>query len=271
MACEAGTPCEKCAKDSEMSWNPDEKFATPRLRRFYEVGDSLEAAYKADDAAAVEKLAAEYLELADVYGCNWNYGNAIHDANRFLGLVHLRNGNADTAAQYLLRAGKSTGSPQLNSFGPDLDLANELLKVGQIEPVKAYLTDIKRFWRMDNGQVRTWLAEIDKGGKPELNRFGAMQPSTAQLAFFGFALAWPALIVLVSLYWLRHQISRKWWFAIAASIGGYLAMMAANWALFSFPRAMAFVGVYTSIALTFLIAVFAVVLISRFFVRGKAS
>jgi len=254
-----------------MSWNPDDRFVTPRLRRFYAVGNLLEAAYKAQDAAAVDKLAAEYLELADVYRCNWNYGNAIHDANRFLGLAQLRNGDADTAAQYLLRAGKSTGSPQLNTFGPDLDFANELLKAGKTEPVKVYLIDIRRFWKMDNGQIETWLAEIDQGGKPELNRVGALQPSTAQLAFFGFALAWPAFIVLVSLYWLRSQITRRWSFVGAATIGGYLTMIGANWALFSFPLVMVVVGVYTSVALTFLITASAVVLISRFFVRGKAN
>ena len=53
--------------------------------------------------------AKEFLELAAVYRCNWNYGNAIHDANRYLGLASLRAGKVDEAAKFLVLAGKSTG------------------------------------------------------------------------------------------------------------------------------------------------------------------
>src|SRR6185503_12703050 len=72
LACEPSTPCDQCAKDSEMSWNPDERFATDRLRRFYVLGDLVGAAYKASDAGAVLVLANEYLQLAKMYRCNWN-------------------------------------------------------------------------------------------------------------------------------------------------------------------------------------------------------
>jgi len=58
------------------------------------------------------ELGAEYLELANTYRCNWNYGNAVHDANRYLGLISLKKGDTDAAVVYLREAGKSTGSPQ---------------------------------------------------------------------------------------------------------------------------------------------------------------
>src|SRR5579859_2182957 len=130
IACDATTPCDKCAKDPEMSWNPESKFATDRLKRFYALDDHIKKAYAANDFAGAGKLATEYLELANTYRCNWNYGNAVHDANRYLGLISLKKGDTDAAVVYLREAGKSTGSPQLDSFGPELDLANELLKRG---------------------------------------------------------------------------------------------------------------------------------------------
>ena len=132
--------------------------------------DKIETAYLANELGSAHGLINEYLELAGVYRCNWNFGNAIHDANRTLGLMSLKNGNIGEAANYLLKAGKSPGSPQLNSFGPDLDLANELLIVGRVEEVRTYLNDINSFWERDDGRIDKWLARIESGEKPELNK-----------------------------------------------------------------------------------------------------
>jgi len=38
----------------------------------------------------------------------------------------LKEGKVEDAKHYLLEAGKTPGSPQLNSFGPDMSLAEEL-------------------------------------------------------------------------------------------------------------------------------------------------
>ncbi|MFY9315103.1 MAG: hypothetical protein WAO95_06035 [Burkholderiales bacterium] len=112
FACDATVTCDKCS-ESEMSWNPENSVVSDRLKRFYSLDDLISKAYAANDLPTATKLAAEYLELAAVYRCNWNYGNATHDANRYLGLMSIKNGNIDAAGQYLLKAGKSTGSPQL--------------------------------------------------------------------------------------------------------------------------------------------------------------
>ena len=90
LACEADTPCDKCAKESEMSWNPDNKYVSERLNHFYALDNLIKSAYEANDLSTSAKLAHEYLNLASTYRCNWNYGNAIHDANRYLGLISLK-------------------------------------------------------------------------------------------------------------------------------------------------------------------------------------
>lgn len=174
--CQTDEHCDQCGKEPEVASNPE--YVTPRLEHFYELGDQVKAAYESANDAELTALAHEYLELANVYRCNWNYGNAIHDSNRYLGLASLRHGSADDAARFLVLSGKSAGSPQLDTFGPDLELANQLLQRGETEAVTTYLREIKHFWKMDRGQVDQWLAAIEKGEKPNLDRFSAMKPKT---------------------------------------------------------------------------------------------
>ena len=80
---------------------------------------------------------------------SWNYGNTVYEANVLLGRVALREGQADKARACLRAAGRSPGSPQLGSFGPDLVFARELLEHGDKadrEAVLAFLEDIAHFW-----------------------------------------------------------------------------------------------------------------------------
>lgn len=228
-ACDANVSCDKCAKESEFSWNPNNQFVTTRLSRFYSLNDNIAEAYKANDFGKVKVLAKENLELAAAYRCNWNFGNAIHDTNRILGLVSLKNGDIDAASNYLLKAGKSTGSPQLDSFGPELDLANELLQLGKVDAVQSYLKDIKAFWEMNNGQVDAWLAQIEKGERPQLDRFSAHKTGPLLLFMFWLVTAWPVIVSIVFLYAKRKLIIKKALFFIIAVSSGYAAMYLGNW------------------------------------------
>jgi hypothetical protein len=222
QAGDADVRCDKRAAES------DTPASHARLERFYSLEDLIKAAYEAEDLAAVKTLATEYLDLAAGYRCDWNYGNAIHDANEFLGLASLKAGDRVAAAAYLVKAGKSEGSPQLNTFGPDLALADALLKEGEVEPVKTYLKDLGRFWSMDGGRISEWLASIEKGERPELNRF---PPGVGrlELAVFCMVLAWPVLAVAGLLHFRRNRLSRKWLFAAVGLVSGYLAMILAGW------------------------------------------
>jgi len=93
------------------------------------------AAVKAGMIAKAESYATELLSMTRQHRRDWNSGNAIHDSNMVLGLVALRKGDREQAKQYLLEAGKTPGSPQLNSFGPNVTLAMELLRSGEREAV----------------------------------------------------------------------------------------------------------------------------------------
>ena len=116
-----------------------------------------------------QSLSAELLGTAGGYKDDWNYGNAIHQANILLGRISLRRGNTDAAKRYLLSAGRTCGSPQLNSFGPNMTLANEMLATGQTSTVLEYLELCSVFWKSDFGKLDKWTTDIIGGQRP---RFG---------------------------------------------------------------------------------------------------
>jgi hypothetical protein len=234
LASDVDASCGTRPANSEYCRNPPEQFVTPRLSRFYRLEQDIASAYTSGNDDEVKSLSAEYLNLALTYRCNWNYGNAIHDANRYLGLISLRNRNVKEAATFLRLSGKTPGSPQLNTLGPDLDLADQLLRDGEIDAVTQYLTDIKTFWKGDKGGVDRWLTAIKRGERPKLDRFSASTRSPwAQ--YVGWV--WPELIVLSFLYGARNRLPRKLVFVIAGSATvyatSYLVLHLMNWAFTS--------------------------------------
>lgn len=274
MASGDSSACADRAKNSEFSWNPDNQFVTAKLSRFYSLGDLIESAYVANDFAKVKVLAKENFDLAEIYRCNWNYGNAIHDTNRILGWISLKNGDLNAAADYLAKAGKTTGSPQLDTFGPNLDLANELLQRGKVEAVTAYLIAIKSFWQMDNGHVDIWLSEIGQGGKPALDRFAAVSaPGPFLMFLFWLTIAWPPILAAVFLYTKRARIQKKVLYFIVTALLGYVMMYLANWisyfaATTIIPRidnANSTAVLTLSFGMLFLLPLLAIFFLTRFF------
>ena len=89
-------------------------------------------------------------KLAEVQATNpWYDGDAVYAANETLGRVALREGDTAAARDYLRAASRVTGSPALNSFGPDFLLARELLVHGtpaDRDAVVAFLDDVAKFW-----------------------------------------------------------------------------------------------------------------------------
>ena len=128
------------------------------------------------DTEDAEFLAKELLELAGRYHDDWYYGNALHNGHLVLGLVHMKRGDLVAAEQELVRAGKTPGSPQLNSFGPNLTLARDLLLEGHRESVLQYLELCRAFWCAESGKRAStlnarrldgWIEEIRRGDVPD--------------------------------------------------------------------------------------------------------
>ena len=124
-------------------------------------------ALEAGDLAKAEQSANELLKAAEEDKSPWNYGNSMHTGNIVLGRVALRRGDVEGAKQHLLAAGDVSGSPQLDSFGPNMSLAKELLEKGERETVITYLESCAKFWKMGHDDLQNWIATIKGGGTPD--------------------------------------------------------------------------------------------------------
>lgn len=134
--------------------------------KFYALGDAAKQAFIAGQVDEARKYADELLRLAPQFERDWNYGNAIHNGNMVLGRIALREGRIDDAKQFLLKAGATPGSPQLDSFGPNVSLAKDLLEKGERDVVLQYFELVRKFWELENGRLDQWAGQVRAGKMP---------------------------------------------------------------------------------------------------------
>ena len=138
---------------------------TAGLKRYYMLADVAKLAVRAKAFDKARAYATELLSSAVEGLPDWNYGNAVHFGNLVLGHVALEEGRIAAAEEHLILAGETPGSPQLNSFGPNMSLALGLLKHGQKETVIEYLKLCRAFWKKK--RLDTWIAQIERGETPD--------------------------------------------------------------------------------------------------------
>jgi tetratricopeptide (TPR) repeat protein len=146
------------------------KAADSELLRFYALNEAAKAAFEVGKADEAKQHAQAALALAPKYRGDWNYGNAIHDGHMVLGRVALKSGDVEIAKRELLLAGATPGSPQLDSFGPNMTLAKDLLEQKQSDAVMEYFTLCAKFWDLERGNLRRWSVLAKAGEMPD---FGA--------------------------------------------------------------------------------------------------
>jgi len=144
--------------------------APSEAEKFYALDAAAKESFGAGKIEGARQYATELLALAPKYQGDWNYGNAIQDGNIVLGRIALQEGKTNEAKEYLLEAGKSPGSPQMNSFGPNMSLAFDLLKAGDQNTPLQYFESCRKFWKMDRGQLDDWRDAVKAGKIPD---FGA--------------------------------------------------------------------------------------------------
>ena len=144
--------------------------ASREEERFYALDDAAKQSFEVGKTEDARKYAKDLLTLAQKFQRDWNYGNAIQDGNLVLGRIALKEGRTEEAKEYLLEAGKSPGSPQMNSFGPNMSLARDLLEKGEREEVLQYFELCRKFWKMGQEQLDQWTKDVKAGKTPD---FGA--------------------------------------------------------------------------------------------------
>jgi tetratricopeptide (TPR) repeat protein len=143
------------------------EFAAARtpLDRFYALGPAAKLRAAAGDMASAQAMATELLALTPNFTANWNYGNAIHDAHVVAGRVAVQRGDLAAARTHLAAAGATPGSPQLNSFGPNMTLARDLLARGERDAVLRYFDACAKFWDAPLA-MPIWRAQVRLGMTP---------------------------------------------------------------------------------------------------------
>lgn len=134
------------------------KLKGPSNVNFYELSYLAKAAFHAGANDKAKDYAERLIKTGD-------QGEGVHHGNLILGRVALRAGDAEGAGKFLLLAGRSTGSPSLSSFGPNMSLAKELLDKGHKDVVLEYLTLCGKFW--SNPKLAQWISTVQASGVPD--------------------------------------------------------------------------------------------------------
>lgn len=137
------------------------------LTRFFRLPELARAAFEAGELEKAQQFSDQLLSAGKRYPTNWHFGNAVHYANNMIGLIALRKGQIEDAKQSLLRAGATPGSPQLDTAGPSMGLAKELLEKGEQDIVLQYLKLCRRFWTGHDGKLDDWTRQVKAGAIPE--------------------------------------------------------------------------------------------------------
>lgn len=146
------------------------KSAASVEERFYALGEAAKEGFVLGKTEEARQYAEELLTLTPSFKDNWNYGNAVQDANLVLGRIAVQEGRIDDAKQFLIKAGQSPGSPQMDTFGPNMSLAKDLLEHGEKDVVLEYFELCRKFWEMEDGNLDQWSHEVEAGEIPD---FGA--------------------------------------------------------------------------------------------------
>lgn len=155
---------------AQRSERGDLEAAKNQQERFYALGDAAKMAMDEDKTDDARRHALELEKLASTYKSDWNYGNAIQVSNQVLGRIAVADGDIDEAKRSLLASADSEGSPQMNSFGPNMLLAKELLEKGERETVLEYFKLCGKFWDLGEEKLAEWSELVKQGKTPD---FGA--------------------------------------------------------------------------------------------------
>lgn len=138
---------------------------------FYALPRAAMAAWHLEKFELAKELAEKALLSAPTYADDWNFGNAVNAGHNVLGLLALHAGQTAEAVSQLYKAGQSPGSPQLNTFGPSMQLARALAKQGRFDAAITYLEQCRIFWEMGTVWLNLWEQKLRAGEVP--NFFGA--------------------------------------------------------------------------------------------------
>jgi len=169
----------RAARERTQEKAPDPKAkALADLERTYELtqgktekqlllAELCKAAFAAGDYDKAESYANQALEAVDDLKQNNVHGDALHHGHSTLGRIAIMNGQLTRAKEHLIEAGKTPGSPALESFGPNMSLAKDMLEAGESRIVLEYFQLCGEFWKYGEQRLATWSEVVKEGGIPD--------------------------------------------------------------------------------------------------------
>jgi tetratricopeptide (TPR) repeat protein len=143
------------------------KNAHGKQERRFVLPQAAQAAFEAGDYERATSWSKEMLSMTDQPTHGQDFGDEVHYGNIVLGRIALQHGDVAAAGSYLAKAGLAEGNPHLDTFGPNMMLAKELLQKGDDKPVLAYLESCSRFWKDDDGKLAKWRSDVAEGKMPD--------------------------------------------------------------------------------------------------------
>jgi tetratricopeptide (TPR) repeat protein len=154
--------------------NPDRVFFLANLlcgseqtpghgARFLKIAEVL---YALQESSAAEQCAE--VALDSLIDSERDIEDVRYNSHQLLGRIALRLGRISEATDHLGWSLNVSPSPVLQSFGPSLTLAQELLDVGERISVIEYLERCASFWKGKPALFEQWIAEIKEGLTPRL-------------------------------------------------------------------------------------------------------
>jgi hypothetical protein len=158
----------------------ESRLALSLMERAYPMGNDIDQrsmlaelpmlAFEAGDMEKARAYAERLLSSARRQQDSWNLSDSVHKGNLILGRIAAIEGRLADAVGFLRASGETTGSPVLNSFGPNMSLAKDLLERGEREAVLAYFEACRVFWKMGGTRLDAWRQDVEAGRIPN---FGA--------------------------------------------------------------------------------------------------
>jgi thiol-disulfide isomerase/thioredoxin len=130
--------------------------------------DQAEAELEAGDIDGADRDARRLLQIAEGNPAAWISGDLAHAAHTVLGRVAVRRGDLSAARAHLLASARIENAPGASSFGPSMNLAQDLLAVGDREAVLQYLKLCRSFWKSDRGRLDHYVDLIQSEAAPNL-------------------------------------------------------------------------------------------------------
>ncbi len=141
---------------------------TPQcVGRFHMLTGCASAAFESGDMKKAGTYSNELLVMAEKFGGDLSYGDAVHRVNLVRGRVALRAGDVHKAKACLIAAGSTPGSTEIQTVGPGMELARELLAKGERDVVLQYLDLCEGLWEIGRADIESWKKTIGEGKTPD--------------------------------------------------------------------------------------------------------